>query len=420
MEFPDQVVRSAARQLCHVLKIDGTAVGQRDRKRILGRFGFGDGLVAQNNPFPENIGLRRSWRFLFNAKFFCLCLADAFIELILQRQEKRRVGVVVKNRPVFILAEQAVFCDKLIVDLVQVRPGRFDLGVWSVRRLKPEQLPRRIPDRRDHIEAAMTLCAKLALFGPLGLGGDFLRLDRPIERVDPFHEAAAIMEERLGLILCRRFAFTGRLAGHLFGGGCAGAFLVNISRQEPGCTRNLPLDVEIGDGPAFHVQRDVQGRGVRGRLLSATVEGPEHHLRSVDEPLVERDRFAAQGIGHQPGLGPGLIGCAPLLIRQLPEEHQVGGNFRAGVLFEGVVGQPDCAKKLDAVGDPRSGQVPLRVEEPVGHHHAHDAAGPQFHDGPGEEVVVDGKCLDLRLERPRDALRSKRRVPHSGVEVIVG
>jgi hypothetical protein len=109
-----------------------------------------------------------------------------------------------------------------------------------------------------------------------------------------------------------------------------------------------------------------------------------------------------------------------LVLLQLAQEDDVGGDFGAGVLGEGVVGQADRAQQLGLAGDVVAGAVAGRVHEEVGHHHRQHAVVAEHVDALGEEEVVDGEAADLLARAVVHAHRAERRVADRQVEPAVG
>ena len=124
-------------------------------------------------------------------------------------------------------------------------------------------------------------------------------------------------------------------------------------------------------------------RVVLPAVLSAFSSGPpQHHLRVVDEILV--DDKAVLGLA---GLGPvrrDVNGPVPLL-----QEEDVGDHFGSGIGLEGIVGQPDGPQQLGPLGQiPAHGGI-LGIHCVAGGYKSHHAARTHLVQRLGKEIVVD-------------------------------
>ena len=153
-------------------------------------------------------------------------------------------------------------------------------------------------------------------------------------------------------------------------------------------------------------------------------EVAKHHVRVVDEILVQRHLLAA-GIGEFRRVLPGfrlLFGllAANVGIRALLQEDDVRRHLRTGVLGESVVRQADRAQEHRALADVAPRRVALGVQKAAGHNLRHHAAGAQHVHCLGEEVVVQAQAAQV-LASALVGLRvaGERRVADSRVEIAI-
>ena len=131
----------------------------------------------------------------------------------------------------------------------------------------------------------------------------------------------------------------------------------------------------------------------------------QHHLRVRGEVFIERNRLA-EGVGDFPDGLPRWPG-RQFAGQPFAQDHDVGGDFGVGVSLEGVVGQTDRAEQVGLIGDILAKTAIKLVERAFGRDEEDQAAGPNFVQRRGEEVVVDDEApaLESRIEGPVIAKR---------------
>ena len=106
--------------------------------------------------------------------------------------------------------------------------------------------------------------------------------------------------------------------------------------------------------------------------------------------------------------------------RTLAKEQNIGGDFRSRIGLEGGVRQPDRAQQVGMFGQMPADGVGLLVHGVAARDERHHAAGPQFLQRLGEEVIVNGP-RELGLHRGvMDGVIAEGHVADNGIEVIVG
>ena len=78
---------------------------------------------------------------------------------------------------------------------------------------------------------------------------------------------------------------------------------------------------------------------------------------------------------------------------QLAEHHDVGRDLRAGVLFESVIRQTDCAEQLRARGEQFAQRGIEFVHRAARRDEHHQTAGPHFFQRRREKIIMDGKFV---------------------------
>ena len=137
------------------------------------------------------------------------------------------------------------------------------------------------------------------------------------------------------------------------------------------------------------------------RWLVARIHPPfephftEHHVRVLDEILVDRNDFAlGRGVGNYffpRRTARGFL--APALF----ENDDIGGDFGIGVALESGVGQSDCADQIGAVGDMFAERVINLVHRAARRDERHESAGADFFQSCRKEIIVNQKSLPVEL-----------------------
>ena len=245
-----------------------------------------------------------------------------------------------------------------VVLLIELLPQAFHRAVAG--HLGSDQRPQGLADASHPLDTREALVAELGLLGPLGirrqLNGAALAggVRQPAPQLPVVLVVAAFGDGRV----VQRFhgAFYDRLGVHLRRG------LVDAGRQ---VLQRLLQQLPGVLAGARHERRLV--RAVHGASLRPLAE---QHARVFGVVAVGLDRLAAARILDIDGVHPALHvlarrQTAPLGLRQLLEEHDVGRYFGAGVLGKGVVRQAHCAKEARTLANVDAGSVVCRIKEAV-------------------------------------------------------
>ena len=104
---------------------------------------------------------------------------------------------------------------------------------------------------------------------------------------------------------------------------------------------------------------------------------------------------------------------------QLAKHHDVGRDLRAGVLFESVIRQTDCAQQLRARGEQFAQRRIEFVHRAARRDEHHQTAGADFFQSRREEIIVDGKLVIVPA-RVVDGVIAKRDIGNGEVVKSIG
>ena len=104
---------------------------------------------------------------------------------------------------------------------------------------------------------------------------------------------------------------------------------------------------------------------------------------------------------------------------QPSKHHDVGRDLRAGVLFESVIRQADCAQQFRARGEQFAQRRIEFVHRAARRDEHHQAAGADFFQSRRKEIIVDGKLVAVPA-RVVDGVIAKRNIGNGEVIKSIG
>ena len=156
--------------------------------------------------------------------------------------------------------------------------------------------------------------------------------------------------------------------------------------------------------------------GRNGKVLPAVLRAfrglpPQHHLRVVDEILIDGKAVRVRSKVYP--IGFDVDGPIPFL-----QKDDVADHIRTGVGLERIVGQADRAQQVCALGDILPCGAVLGVHGIAGGDEGHHAARTHLIQRFCEKVVVDGKAEPV-VSPVIDLILSKGYVAHGEVEEVL-
>ena len=201
----------------------------------------------------------------------------------------------------------------------------------------------------------------------------------------------------------------------------------------------------------LHPRPRLQGQLALGAHSPRPLQGAQHHLRIGRQPGPHRQGFAAQRVRHlgRPGpgdlflvvgqgfqflrgkLGVGLgplrlrraftgLEARPLLPRALAEHQDIRHHLGQSVTLERGIRQADGADELRVRRHRQPCRRVLGIEQEVGHHPDIEPVLAQVVQVREDELIVQGKAIDLRLVLPAYPGPGIGRVANGQIETVAG
>ena len=364
-------------ELLHIGHIHTGFFRDGNRQSFGGSVHGGGRLMGLNGPFREHIRLS-----------FQL----AVLVQHLQGTEQVVAGIIGKSQPVAPVVDKAIFFRKAVIKAVQFRHLRLNVGIGCTGvHLQVNELLYTVPQLHQALDA--------------GFGGG---VQVGSHHAAVFPEVHRAVHHREGVVFYVGVSRNGSVD------------VLALAQFRQFSLLVVPSDVLDGIVELIGKQQSLNGshRVVLPAVLSAFSSGPpQHHLRVVDEILVDGKavlrrrglrlfvsglRRKAHALRHSSfshkvlrlcgnpddtGLSPvrrDVDGPVPLL-----QEQDVGDHLGPGIGFEGVVWQPDGPQQLGPLSQiPAHGGI-LGVHCVAGGYKGHHAAGAHLIQRLGEEIVVD-------------------------------
>ena len=143
----------------------------------------------------------------------------------------------------------------------------------------------------------------------------------------------------------------------------------------------------------------------------------EHHFRSGGEVFVD-GKCLADIVGMFGGFFPSRAGGRFTWV-QLAKHHDVGRDFRAGVLFESVIRQTNRPKQFRARGKQFAQRRIEFVHRAARRDEHQQAARTHLFQSRREEIIVDGKLVVVPA-RVVDGVIAKRNIGNGEVVKSIG
>ena len=345
LEFGQEIRHGPVQQLADVVHIDPATFVQADQQRVLRRIDRLGRTLLLHRALAEDGGLRRTLRLGL---------------VMLQRQQQGQIGIAAKCSGVGAFGDGAELPDKIVVGLVELLARDDDLGFGRFLQLHPQTAAHRVTHADEPAQA--------------GRGGRGQIVQHAHHITIPPRNLAVDQRVGMGLYLLR-----GRDARLLVDGDDVGSFRSeNIFRQARDGLRQLLRQVaSVADqrrfAPSIHAA---------GHLHLA-----QQHLGMRGEVFVHGDRFL-QRVGNLNESFP-RRNARQLAGQPLAQHHEIRGDFRVRVSFEGVVRQADGSKQIRVLTHVSPQGVVHLVERALGGDEEDEAARSDLRQGRGEEVIVD-------------------------------